>query len=208
MFAGNLRPRYRSIPRCKKSHCATYCNFAGIMLYAHSEHKPIYIETIKCRKKNRGKYALVDPADYYKLSEYKWSVSGGPCSKYYAVRRSRKRNGKRGKIIQMHREVANTPDGLECDHINGDSLDNSWNRGKSARIGYSKYKGITFRRRQQKWAAMICVDGKKIFLGRFEDEIEAAKAYDKAARKHFAEFAMLNFPDSPRRTRRTTKKSQ
>ena len=59
----------------------------------------------------------------------------------------------------------------------------------------AKYKGITFRRRQQKWAAMICVAGEKIFLGRFKDEIEAAKAYDKAAKKYYKEFAKLNFPD-------------
>ena len=112
----------------------------------------------------------------------------------------------------MHRVVAKTPAGLECDHINGDSLDNrkanlrsatrlqnSWNTRKSQQIGYSKYKGITFRKRRQKWAAQICVDGRRIFLGTFEDETEAAKAYDKAAKKHFGEFAKLNFPDSPRR---------
>ena len=108
----------------------------------------------------------------------------------------------------MHREVANTPDGLVCDHINGDSLDNrkanlrsatylqnSWNRGKSQRIGYSKYKGVIFYKMRQKWCATICVYGKKIFLGTFEDEIQAVKAYDKAAKKYFGEFAKPNFPE-------------
>lgn len=154
---------------------------------------------------SRGKYAIVDPDDYYRLSEYKWYVCRD-FSKFYAIRTGPNRNGKRGKTIRMHRQVANTPNGLDCDHINGDSLDNRkanlrsathmqncWNRGKSSKVGYSKYKGITFHKERQKWAALICVHGRRIFLGKFKDEIEAAKAYDSAAKKHFGEFAKLNF---------------
>ena len=115
----------------------------------------------------------------------------------------------------MHREVANTPDGLVCDHINGDSLDNRkanlrsathlqncWNARKSPQSAYSKYKGVTFDKMRQKWNAQICVNGKRIFLGTFKDETEAAKAYDSAAKRHFGEFAALNFPDSSPRLRR------
>jgi len=156
----------------------------------------------------QGKYAIVDPDDYYWLSEYKWSAYGGACNKFYALRKGPRRNGKRRKLIRMHREVANTPDGLECDHINGDGLDNRkanlrsvthmqncWNLRKSSRVGYSKYKGITFHKREQKWGAKICVDGQHISLGRFKEEIEAAKAYDKAAKKYFGQYANLNFPE-------------
>jgi hypothetical protein len=163
----------------------------------------------------KGKYAIVDPDDYYRLSEYKWYASGGSHNKFYAVCKKPNRNGKWTKVISMHREVANTPDGLVCDHINGRTLDNrkanlrsatrlqnSWNSIKSSRIGYSKYKGITFYKREQKWGAQIYVEGRRIFLGKFKEEIEAAKAYDKAAKKYFGEFAKLNFPDSPPRMRR------
>ena len=155
----------------------------------------------------QGKYAIVDPVDYYRLSEYKWSAMRAG-KKFYAGRRGPKRNGKRPKMIRMHREVINTPDGLECDHINGRTLDNrkanlrsvthmqnSWNLSKSSRPGYSKYKGITFHKSEQKWGAQIGVKGKHISLGRYKDEIEAAKAYDKAAKRHFGEFAKLNFKE-------------
>ncbi len=92
------------------------------------------------------KYAIVDPDDYYRLSEYKWYVSGGCYNRFYAVCKKPNRNGKRPKLISMHREVANTPDGLVCDHINGRTLDNrkanlrsatrlqnSWNLRKTSR---------------------------------------------------------------------------
>jgi len=37
--------------------------------------------------------------------------------------------------------------------------------------------------------------GKRIRLGRFDNEEEAARAYDEAAKKYHKEFARLNFPD-------------
>jgi hypothetical protein len=39
------------------------------------------------------------------------------------------------------------------------------------------------------------VDCKSKFIGYFDNEIDAAKAYDQAAIKYHGEFASLNFPD-------------
>lgn len=106
----------------------------------------------------------------------------------------------------MHREIANIPEDLECDHINGNSLDNRkanlraatrrqncWNNSKRKPKSLSKYKGVSFSKRGRPWKAMLTVNGKWIYLGSFNSENQAAKAYDKAARRHFGEFAKLNF---------------
>ena len=115
-------------------------------------------------------------------------------------------NGRR-KSYRMHREVAHTPEGLECDHINGNSLDNRkanlrsatrqqncWNSRKRRPKSLSKYKGVSYNIKGRPWKAQLIVDGKRIYLGCFDDQKQAAREYDKAARKYHGDFAALNFP--------------
>jgi hypothetical protein len=58
----------------------------------------------------------------------------------------------------------------------------------------SKYRGVSWNKNKNKWTATIYSNGKKHNLGYFEDEEEAARAYDRAARAHKGEKAQLNFP--------------
>lgn len=148
---------------------------------------------------NQGRYVIVDSADYEELMKHNWTVRISP---EYAVRIEK------GKAIYMHRQIMRPEAGLIVDHKDRNSLNNSrtnlrvgtmsqnsCNRGKKQGCT-SKYRGVYFFKREGKWMAVIKFEGKSTFLGSFDNEIDAAKAYDTAARKYHGEFASLNFPDA------------
>jgi hypothetical protein len=149
---------------------------------------------------SQGLIALVSPEDSPLLSGFSWAVSG-KLPRLYAYRSIRE-NGKKG-VIYLHRLVARATDGDVVDHINGNTLDdrrenlrlcnhaeNLRNRGpQSGRA----FKGI--RPSGSRWSASIQINRRRIQLGVFDTEIEAAQVYDDAAAKYFGEFAWFNFPE-------------
>jgi hypothetical protein len=63
------------------------------------------------------------------------------------------------------------------------------------RQGKSQYLGVFYDARGiGAWQAQVAKDGKVIYAGRYQDEIEAAKGRDKKALELFGEQAPLNFP--------------
>ena len=153
------------------------------------------------------RYAKVDPGDYERLRGYEWLARKGRNS-FYALRRAARGKGGKEGIIYMHREVIEVGEGEVVDHINHDGLDNRGenlraatasqnmcHRKKRSGATHSKYKGIYRRKKIGKWQAQITFEKKRICLGHFGDEIEAAEAYDRAAMKYHGDFASLNFPD-------------
>ena len=91
------------------------------------------------------------------------------------------------------------------DHINGIPHDNRWANLRAAspsqnarnvlpRKGSSSgFLGVTFHSKTGKWQAQIKSDGKNKYLGVFQNEIDAARAYDSAALGIHGDFARLNF---------------
>ena len=109
------------------------------------------------------------------------------------------------KLGKLHRWVAAAKRGEIVDHINGNKLDcrssnlrivsvhESLCNRRSFNQSSSIYKGVS-KHPSGKWRAIISSHGKAQSLGYFSDQVEAAKAYDQAARKAHGDFARLNFP--------------
>jgi hypothetical protein len=147
----------------------------------------------------QNRFARVDPEDYAALARHKWSAARQGRT-IYAVR------SHHGVQIRMHRVIMKAPRGLVCDHIDHDGSNNTKRNlrlctrnqnGKNQRRrtdGRSKYKGVSWHKGDGRWHARIYHNGRCHHLGRFRREIDAARAYDRAARRLHGSFASLNFP--------------
>ena len=150
----------------------------------------------------QGKVVQVDDEDFEYLNQFKWHAI--KCHKtFYAAKYFN--SNKNCRKTFMHRLIMNIPQGLENDHIDHDGLNNQKNnlrictkdqnnRNRTPK-GMSKYLGVyfDFYKNKKYINASIRTNGKKIYLGRFKTEEDAAKKYDKAALYFHGEFANLNF---------------
>jgi hypothetical protein len=150
-----------------------------------------------------GSKVLVDDQDLPLVAGYTWGIAG----KGY-VSTLLKIDGRKRRIY-IHRLIMGAQKGQQVDHRHHNKLDN---RRSELRLSTgaqnlqntryktkpgpnpSKYKGVSWHGLAQKWRAEIKPLGKRLYLGLFREEIDAAKAYDRAARLHFGEFAHLNLP--------------
>ena len=154
----------------------------------------------------QGQVALVDDADYEALIQFKWFAvkeKGGRI--YYAARNKRLPNGRR-QMVQMHRDILGVTDPKEkVDHENSCGTDN---RRRNIRVTTnalniansrkrrgctSNFKGVYLdvKAKANPWRA--AVGGKtRVNLGSFSTELQAARAYNRAAKQSFGKFARLN----------------
>lgn len=98
----------------------------------------------------------------------------------------------------------NAAENLLIDHINHNPLDNrkcnlricsfKQNRHNSTSVknSSSKYMGVSYDKRRGYFRVQLAINGKQKELGRFQNEIDAAKFYNEQAIKHYGEFANLN----------------
>lgn len=163
-------------------------------LLTNNKNKECIIK-IYNNKKEKICETIVDNDIYYDLSKYKWSLDGNGYVQ-----------GKfNNKMISLSRYIMNCNDNNVVDHINHNKLDNrksnlriitrkqnAMNRS-SKKNSSSKYIGVCFEKESNKWLSYINIDKKQIKLGRFTNEIEAAKIRDKATIKYFGEYGNLNF---------------
>ena len=115
-----------------------------------------------------------------------------------------------GRYYYIHRLVwflltnKEVPDDLFIDHIDGNrsnnhienlrlatSLENQYNKSRQSN-GTSQYKGVWYDAVKGLWKASIRYRDKRLYIGQFETELEAAIAYDKLAIEIQGKFAKLN----------------
>lgn len=141
---------------------------------------------------------LIDSEDFYRIGNKKIYVSKSS-SGFYAMIWQNKRN------VPFHRFLFGIKESnLYIDHKNGNTLDNRKenlricfdNRNQQNRkIGInntSGFKGVIWNKEASKWQAQIYLKGKRIYIGIYENKIDAALAYNEAAIKYHKEFAKLN----------------
>lgn len=110
---------------------------------------------------------------------------------------------------KLHNRIMNPPQGMVVDHVKSDRKDD--NRKSNLRICTysqngmnqrvredcsSRYKGVNFHKKRG-WRAYIAINKQTIHLGWFNDELDAAKSYNEAAKILFKEFAKLNDIEQP-----------
>lgn len=158
----------------------------------------------------QGKFAIVDAEDYEWLNQFNWFAKERKYT-WYAYRivilgkcKSSSNLKRKRASIQLGRFILNPPKGFEVNYINRNELDN---RKSNLRIATksqvlanqrikqhsSIYKGVIWEKWTSRWRAGITCERKFYNLGRFDDEIDAAKAYDAKALELFSEFAYTNF---------------
>lgn len=149
-------------------------------------------------------YLIIDEKDFNLVSKHKWRADDRhkKCT-VYAI--TDLHINKKRTTISVHRLIMKPLKTKQVDHVNGNGLDNrrcnlrvcthSQNQmNKRPKLNSEhKFKGIFWIQKISKWKSSIYVNGKGLHLGLFSSEIKAAKAYDKSAKKHFKEFAKLNF---------------
>lgn len=148
-----------------------------------------------------NKEMIIDVEDLQKVINYHWFPVKGRKT-YYA------KANHFGCRVWAHRIILGNKISAELnqiDHINHNGLDNRkcnlrlcnnqqnhFNISKRRCNTTSQYKGVSWSSDRNKWMACIALNGKTKNLGRFDNEIDAAKAYNEASKQYFGEFANLN----------------
>jgi hypothetical protein len=143
---------------------------------------------------------IIDDEDFEIFNKYRWFLNKGYACRHYFFNINRKT-----KHIYLHREITNCPKDKFVDHINHNKLDNrrcnlrivtlsqnQWNQTTQIRSKSSKYKGVYWSKVAKRWQAYLAFHKKRIHLGLFESEIEAAIAYNEKAKELFGKYAKLN----------------
>lgn len=152
----------------------------------------------------KGHVALVDEADYERVSALRWYAMNCHGRTLYAARGRVLRSDPPKKVL-MHRFILGVPAGMVIDHINGNGLDNRRanlrvcshleNCGNGPARGTSSgHKNISYRpqHKRKPYVVQITRDGKNHYCGSFADLHSAVAARNTAVVRIWGEFARID----------------
>lgn len=139
----------------------------------------------------RGKQAIIDASDLHLVRPHIWRALKSKGS-WYAIT---------GDGLYLHQLIMGSREGT--DHRDRDGLNNRRanlrpcsqqenSRNRSFRKHSSRYKGVSWNARRNKWEAHIGHRGKVLWIGNYDVEEDAAVFYNVAAQLFHGEFASLN----------------
>jgi hypothetical protein len=164
-----------------------------------AEHLPDGSTALMLERRNGDTYTcFVDSADYPAVQKYRWWVvlpRGGGAYAQTGIPET-------GKQIFIHQLLSGIKD---IDHADRNGLNNrrsnlrpatrqqqQANHKKHGDGTTSRYRGVSLYKPSNKFRAAIVFNNKQKHLGVFVDELEAARAFNRAAIELFGEFASLN----------------
>ncbi|WP_246173430.1 HNH endonuclease [Limnoglobus roseus] len=137
------------------------------------------------------------------LSKYTWQAKKHNSGRHYVVANVWQPELNQQRGVRMHRLIMSPKSSEFIDHIDGNGLNNSRSNLRIAsnaenqqnsgpRKGSSQYKGVSWSASRQVWRVAFRWNGQHYFVGSFPNEIEAARAYNRAIKPLAGEYARLN----------------
>lgn len=145
---------------------------------------------------NRNYCATVDDEDYDRLNLFSW-IRVGTENRFTIARVNLTvKVPLANEVMQNYENMYDHKDQNPLNNLKSNlrittQSQNSCNRTKIWN-GSSKFKGVSYWTKANKWEARITFKRKTIRIGLFLDEISAAKAYNEKAKELHGEFAVLN----------------
>lgn len=156
----------------------------------------------------QGQTTRIDAADLAIVRGYTWHAQWEPKTRSFRAAT----NMTKTQYLYLHNLLmfrGAPAKGVQINHKNLVTLDNRREnlreacRAESTRSGRkrrtygstptkSRYKGVYQYETRGCWRVKIYVNGRSKHLGYFKNELDAARAYDKAAKAHFGAFARTN----------------
>lgn len=205
-----ITDRVCDIPGCGRKHKSNgLCRMHYLRKWRTGDAKPdlphgyrsaprpgreVVVEGVTCWAVPAGDTeAIVDMQDREIADSHIWHVSHG----YATTRMGR-------HLVKLHQLIFTPEEGLQPDHKNRNRLDNRRTNFRSATQSNnifnsklrarktSRFRGVSWFKPKQRWAATIRTNGRNVCLGYFRDERDAAMKWNQVAAAERGEFAVLN----------------